>query len=245
MRVSQSREPREASSPPEGSSAHVRVPTIAVRGTTELSARDDELAVEEPLEIRVELAGASSLAPESLLPGARRAEKKTLSVTMRTPGDDPALAVGFAISEGIVRVPSDLGRVRPCGPSVRADGSGNVVALELSAEASFDPARLERHFYTSSSCGVCGKTSLEAVRSAAHEKVGSGPRVSAAFVHGLPLKLREAQATFSRTGGLHAAGLFDASGELLEVREDVGRHNAVDKVIGARFLAQRFPLVDS
>lgn len=244
MRVSEPREPLGSGSQ-ESSSAHVRVSTVAVRGATDFVPRDDELAVEEPLEIRVELSSPPPLAPESLLPGPRRAEKKTLSVTMRTPGDDLALAVGFAVSEGIVRAPSDLARVRPCGPEVRADGSGNVVVLELSAEASFDPARLERHFYTSSSCGVCGKTSLEAVRSATHAKVGAGPRVTPAFVHALPLRLREAQATFSRTGGLHAAGLFDASGELLRVREDVGRHNAVDKVIGACFLARRFPLADT
>jgi FdhD protein len=250
VRVSEPREPPFASGSRDGSNAHVRVSTVAVKGTTDFSSRDDELAVEEPLEIRVELAGASPLVAEARLspghpPRNRKGEKKTLSVTMRTPGDDLALAVGFAISEGFVRAPSDLARVRPCGPSTRPDGTGNVVVLELSDEASFDPARLERHFYTSSSCGVCGKTSLEAVRSASHAKVGPGPRVTAAFVHGLPLRLRAAQATFSRTGGLHAAGLFDASGELLEVREDVGRHNAVDKVIGARFLGHAFPLVDT
>jgi FdhD protein len=155
---------------------------------------------------------------------------RPVAVTMRTPGHDEELAAGFLLGEGI----------RPLRVAIPADLAAN--AVEVEAEG-FDPGRLERHFYTSSSCGVCGKGALEAV--AVHAApVGSGLRVPAAVVASLPDRLRAAQPTFAATGGLHATGLFDAAGELLCVREDVGRHNAMDKVIGWAWGEGRLPLAE-
>jgi FdhD protein len=168
----------------------------------------DAVAVEEPLEIRV--------------------NGSPVAVTMRTPGHDEELALGFLVTEGL----------RPTRASVPSDFAANTIEAEAE---DFDPARLERHFYTSSSCGVCGKGALEAVAVAA-EPVESELRVPAPLVVSLPERLREAQAAFAVTGGLHATGLFDAEGVLLCVREDVGRHNAMDKVVGWAFLERRLPL---
>jgi FdhD protein len=171
----------------------------------------DVLAVEEPLEIRI---GGEPVA-----------------VTMRTPGHDEELALGFALSEGLMpvaaRLPDDL--------------AGNTVDVEAPG---FDLASVRRNFYTSSSCGVCGKGALEAVAVGA-ARIESDLRVSAALAGSLPERLRETQATFAATGGLHATGLFAAAGDLLCVREDVGRHNAMDKVIGWAFSEGRLPLVDA
>ncbi|HSL66457.1 MAG TPA: formate dehydrogenase accessory sulfurtransferase FdhD [Gaiellaceae bacterium] len=181
---------------------------VTVRRLPGGAEEDDRVAVEEPLELRI---------------GGR-----PVAVTMRTPGHDEELALGFALSEGLApvaaRVPDDL--------------PANVVEVEAPA---FDPARLQRSFYTSSSCGVCGKGALEAVRVEA-PPVDSDLRVPAAVVVSLPSLLRDAQPTFSLTGGLHATGLFSPAGELLHVREDVGRHNAMDKVIGRAFLDGLLPL---
>jgi FdhD protein len=171
----------------------------------------DEVAVEEPLELRI---------------GGR-----PVAVTMRTPGHDEELALGFCLSEGL----------RPRRASPPADLAANTVDVEV--EPGFDPSRLQRSFYTSSSCGVCGKGALEAVRVEA-PPVDSGLHVSAAVVSSLPSLLRKAQAAFAVTGGLHATGLFDADGSLREVREDVGRHNAMDKVLGRAFLDGLLPLTD-
>ena len=155
---------------------------------------------------------------------------RPVAVTRRTPGHDEELAAGFLLGEGI----------RPLRVALPDDLAAN--AVEVEAEG-FDPGRLERHFYTSSSCGVCGKGALEAV--AVHaEPVGSGLYVSAAIVASLPDRLRAAQPAFAATGGLHATGLFDAAGELLCVREDVGRHNAMDKVIGWAWGEGRLPLAE-
>ena len=171
----------------------------------------DEVAVEEPLEIRV---GGVALA-----------------VTMRTPGHDEELALGFCISEGLA----------PVEAAVPANLAANTV--EVVAER-FDPAQLRRNFYTSSSCGVCGKGALEAVAVEA-ARVESRLALPAALVSQLPDRLRDAQAAFAVTGGLHATGLFDAGGELLCLREDVGRHNAMDKVVGWAHREGRLPLTDS
>ena len=171
----------------------------------------DSVAVEEPLEVRVN--GAP------------------IAVTMRTPGHDEELALGFLLSEG----------VNPRRAAAPADLAANTVEVEADA---FDPARLERHFYTSSSCGVCGKGALEAVAVEA-PPVASNLRVAVALLAELPERLREQQAAFAETGGLHATGLFDPAGELLCVREDVGRHNAMDKVIGWSFGEHRLPLGDA
>jgi FdhD protein len=168
----------------------------------------DVVAVEEPLEIRI--------------------NGVPVAVTMRTPGHDEELALGFALSEGLrpeeARVPDDL--------------AANAVELDAPG---FDPARLARSFYTSSSCGVCGKGALEAVAVEA-PRIGSGLTVSAKLIAALPDRLRAAQPAFEATGGIHATGLFDERGELLCVREDVGRHNALDKVIGWAFRSGLLPL---
>ena len=171
----------------------------------------DVVAVEEPLEIRI---------------GGR-----PVAVTMRTPGHDEELALGFALSEGLqpeaARLPADLA----------------VNTVELDAPG-FDPDRLARSFYTSSSCGVCGKGALEAVAVEA-PRVASELRIDASVIAGLPDRLRDAQPAFDATGGIHATGLFDAAGALLCLREDVGRHNAMDKVVGWAFREGRLPLADS
>jgi FdhD protein len=169
---------------------------------------EDVVAVEEPLEIRI---GGTPVA-----------------VTMRTPGHDEELAIGFALSEGL----------RPAGARLPDDLAANTVEL---AAPGFDPARLARSFYTTSSCGVCGKGALEAVAVEA-PRVESDLRVPAELIASMPDRLREAQPAFEATGGLHATGLFDASGTLLCLREDVGRHNAMDKVIGWAFGGGLLPL---
>jgi FdhD protein len=181
----------------------VRLPA----GGTEL----DHVAVEEPLEIRI---GGVPVA-----------------VTMRTPGHDEELALGFCLSEGL----------RPARARLPDDLAANTVDVEAPG---FDPARLQRSFYTTSSCGVCGKGALDAVAVEA-PRVTSELRIPLDLVSSLPDLLREAQAAFAVTGGLHATGLFTAGGELLCVREDVGRHNALDKVIGWAFGAGRLPLADN
>src|SRR5262245_18869496 len=184
----------------------------------------DVLAVEEPLEIRL---GCD-------VDGHR--VHRAVSVTMRTPGHDDELAAGFLFGEGIVDSREQLAGVRACG-------SGNIVRVDLRPGVAVDLSRLERHFYTSSSCGVCGKASLDSVRVASRNRPPEGrPVVDADVIHSLPEALRSAQAVFDRTGGLHASALFDTAGKLLVVREDVGRHNALDKLIGAEFLSGRTPL---
>jgi len=155
---------------------------------------------------------------------------------MRTPGHDAELAVGFLFTEGIVADRELVTGVRVCG-------SGHAVRVDLRPGSQVDLCRLERHFYAASSCGVCGKASLESIRVAPRHRPPAGePVLDPAVVHRLPARLRAAQAVFARTGGLHAAALFDPAGELLHLREDVGRHNALDKLIGAAFLAGRVPL---
>jgi FdhD protein len=191
----------------------------------------DQLAAEEPLEIRVgyETAG--------------QRQHRTLSVTMRTPGNDEELAAGFLLSEGLIHARADLLGIIPCPDVQKAEEAGNVVRAELAAHVKVDFAALERHFYTSSSCGVCGKTSIDAVRTASCPVLpAAGPRISHHLIHQLPGKLRAAQAGFEQTGGQHASALFTPKGELLLLREDVGRHNALDKVIGAALLAGWLPL---
>jgi FdhD protein len=168
----------------------------------------DHVAVEEPLEIRI---------------GGR-----PVAVTMRTPGHDEELALGFCLSEGI--------RPRAAAPPV--DLAANTIEVDAPG---FDPERLARSFYTSSSCGVCGKGALDAVAVEA-PRVESRLQADAALLADLPARLREGQAAFDATGGLHATGLFDPAGELLCLREDVGRHNAMDKVVGRAFLDGRLPL---
>src|SRR5690606_13669699 len=174
--------------------------------------------------------------------GAPRA--RSISVTMRTPRKDLELAVGFRSTEGILRRFDDVASVGPCGPPA-PDGLINVVRVELAPGVNVDLDRLERHFYTSSSCGVCGKSSLEAVAvQSRFDLHAANFRISRNVLGGLPAALRARQDVFDQTGGLHASGLFDAAGEISLVREDVGRHNALDKLIGNRLMANALPLLD-
>jgi len=191
----------------------------------------DQLATEEPLEIRVGYE----------IDGHR--VHRTLSVTMRTPGQDEELAAGFLLTEGIIHDKADLLGIIPCPDVKKAEEAGNVVRAELAGHVKIDFAAMERHFYTSSSCGVCGKTSIDAVRTASCPVLPTtGPHLRYDTVHQLPERLRAAQAGFEQTGGQHAAALFTPEGELLLLREDVGRHNALDKLIGAALLAGWLPL---
>ncbi|MFI5487829.1 formate dehydrogenase accessory sulfurtransferase FdhD [Micromonospora echinaurantiaca] len=190
--------------------------------------RRDSLSVEEPLEIRVGPAG----------PGRRR----PLAVTMRTPGDDLDLAIGFLLTEGLIRSADDVHTAQLCA-GAETPNTYNVVDVVLAPgvpEPTTDPAR---NFYTTSSCGVCGKASIDAVRTRSVFAVADDPvGVPAAVLAELPDRLRAAQKGFDHTGGLHAAGLFTADGELVALREDVGRHNAVDKVVGWAVRERRLPL---
>ena len=192
---------------------------------------EDVVATEEPLEIRLAYSR----------PDGKRAEQ-SISVTMRTPGHDGELAAGFLYTEGIIRSRTDIESVAPCGPPA-PNGLINVVRVELAPDVEIALDRLERHFYTSSSCGVCGKSSLEAVAVQGHYDLHDVDfRLSGDRLGALPDALRARQTVFERTGGLHASGLFDAAGQIVAVREDVGRHNALDKLIGQALLADELPL---
>ena len=180
----------------------------------------DALAVEEPLEIRVSRDGEG-------IP-------RTIAVTMRTPGHDAELAIGYLFTEGIVRRGDEIVGVHAC--------RSRAVRVELAPTVALDLAQLERHSYTSSSCGACGKTSTSALRATPPWVLPAGePVVDGALVRALPGLLRDAQVLFATTGGLHASALFDRDGRLIALREDVGRHNALDKVIGGELLAGRLP----
>ncbi|WP_197372011.1 formate dehydrogenase accessory sulfurtransferase FdhD, partial [Streptomyces clavuligerus] len=179
------------------------------------SARPDTLVAEEPLEIRV--------------------NGRPLAITMRTPGDDFALATGFLVSEGVIGAADEVRAITYCeGATEDGVNTYNVVNVRLAPGVPAPGPELERHVYTTSSCGLCGKASLDAVRTATRFPVADTPplRVTPALLAELPDRLRAAQRVFDRTGGLHAAALFSRTGELLDVREDVGRHNAVDKLVG-------------
>ena len=190
-------------------------PIQKVEGDSSVSFQD-LLAVEEPLEIRL--------------------GDKTISLTMRTPGHDPELAVGFLFTEGIIQGPHQIRDIQ---------ASKNSITVLLNPDVEIDFERLQRNFYTTSSCGVCGKASIEALRIQGCPVLPrSLAAVEASVIHQLPQSQRDEQAVFERTGGLHAAALFDFQGNLILLREDVGRHNAVDKLIGAELLAGRTPLYD-
>lgn len=197
------------------------------------STRDDTIAVEEPMEIRIE-----SGPPD-------RRHTRSVSVTMRTPGHDFELAVGFLFSEGLLGSAADLCGIEFCGPPPPGKPQSNIVRVELASTMELDLVKLQRNFYSTSSCGICGKASLDALSFEGFAALKPGePRISASVVHRLPERLREAQAVFALTGGLHAAGLFAPDGALIACREDVGRHNAVDKLIGSRVMLEEVPLSD-
>ncbi len=202
-----------------------------IRGGERLVSAD-LVAVEEPLEIRL---GFGPL---------DRREQRVISVTMRTPGDDLELAAGFLFSEAIINRSEDILRIAHCrAGEVEGADFRNVVRVELHPEVLVDWKQLERHFYTSSSCGVCGKTAIEAVHVTCRKMTDLRfPALTPQILLRLPAQLLERQAAFQHTGGLHAAGLFDAQGRLQDLREDVGRHNALDKLIGHRLFAKGLPL---
>ena len=204
--------------------ATVRVPVSRIEGCG-ARADEDVLAVEEPLEIRL--------------------AETSLSITMRTPGNDDELAAGFLLAEGIVRTAAQIVDIHPA-----ADGNPNITIVQLSADAAArqlnNQVNTNRGFVMTSACGVCGKESLEALTANRCPAIPANRfRVDAAILHSLPDRLRRAQSVFETTGGLHAAALFSAGGELQAVREDVGRHNAVDKLIGHALLNGDTPLRDS
>ncbi len=213
------------------SSIGVRKTKITKISVTGNSPASDHLAVEEPLEIRLGFADGSH---------------KAVSITMRTPGDDAELAAGFLFTEGIIKFPKQVKHIRHCGLKIgklkgtldrAAALNSNTIRVDLA-----ESAAVERHFYTTSSCGVCGKSSIEALQSEAEPLAADGFQVSGEILHRLPDRLREVQSVFEQTGGLHASALFDADGDVDIVREDVGRHNALDKVIGRKFLDGKLPL---
>jgi FdhD protein len=198
---------------------------LAVRGGVR-SERPDDLVTEEPMEIRV---------------GGPASAAVPIAVTMRTPGSDFELAAGFLFTEGLIEGRDDLRRVSYCEDLPADEQHYNVVTVSL--RRSFDPEMVRRNFFASSSCGICGKATLEQVEVRCRP-VPAGPVLKAETISRLPAVLRGAQKVFDRTGGLHAAGLFAPDGTLLALREDVGRHNAVDKVVGEAVLAGNLPLAD-
>ncbi|MAF83231.1 MAG: formate dehydrogenase accessory sulfurtransferase FdhD [Gammaproteobacteria bacterium] len=215
---------------PPGSQSSIRVP---IRRADNYKYTDDSdwLVIEEPLEIRLSqcINGSS--------------DTHSISVTMRTPGADFDLAAGFLLTEGIIRNASDIQSMGYTTDQNTDTPSQNIVVVNLMPEVEFDIGKLQRNFYATSSCGVCGKASIEALSfESAYEVNGDKLLIEHTTLTELPDRLANQQATFSRTGGLHAAALFDATGQLLEVREDIGRHNAVDKLIGAMLRANKLPL---
>src|SRR5918994_624447 len=209
-----------------GSKTRVRVRVVE---DGHVRTRPDVLATEEPMEIR-------------LLAGGQR---QTVAVTMRTPGADFELAAGFLYGEGIITSPEEIKKISYCvDPDVDVEQQYNIVNVELRGGREYDLRPLERHFYTTSACGVCGKASLEQLELRGCPVIPVGPEIPAEIINTLPEKLREAQGLFDATGGLHAAALFDNEGELIALREDVGRHNATDKLVGWALLKGRLPLTD-
>lgn len=194
------------------------------------SETTDRVAVEEPLEIQVSSSTAAGAAA------------KSVSITMRTPGNDPELALGFLFTEGIIHSADQVIAIAHQGEPDPDTGLRNIVRVEIAPGVDLHLDRLERHFYTTSSCGVCGKASLDSLRVAGQESMADLPGEFAAdMLLGLPDRIRRHQPVFAETGGLHAAAIFGPDGEIDIVREDVGRHNATDKVIGAFLEQDRIP----
>jgi FdhD protein len=196
-----------------------KVEVVKYRDGKSLPPQADEVAVEEPLEIRI--------------------EGQSVAVVMRTPGHDRELAAGFILTEGIVRERSEIFEIASC--LTTGATAGNAVDITLADPTKFDFTKLSRHVFSSSSCGICGKATIESAMQQ-FPPIGAAPAIDARVLLQLPEKLAAAQKTFQRTGGLHACALFDARGELLLLREDVGRHNALDKLIGHQLLAGQLPL---
>jgi FdhD protein len=204
-----------------------RIASVAMTRVTQQASTDDidVLAVEEPLEIRVAWEAGGE------------AREKNIAVTMRTPGDDADLASGFLFTEALIRSHEEI-------DSIRHWGSPNIIRLSLQRGARLDVSKLDRHFYTTSSCGICGKTSIDALR-VANAPMPVAERFSGIVIHRLPALLQEQQTMFRATGGIHGAAVFERDGKLLRAREDIGRHNAVDKAIGSLFREGATPLSDA
>ena len=194
--------------------------------------RQDEIAVEEPMEIRIFYHKDGRLLSSSI------------AVTMRTPGNDFELAAGFLYSEGIISDRRDIDKITYC-LELEEEQRYNVVSIYLSPWVRFEPEKLSRNTYTTSSCGVCGKTSIELVQASCRTKPRGEFRISGSLLTGLLHRLRSSQSLFTRTGGLHASALFTNRGELIVVREDIGRHNAMDKLIGNLLLNNKLPAHDT
>jgi FdhD protein len=220
----------ESKRPPAPPGATVKTPILDVSG--EAQHRVDLVAAEEPLEIRV-VAGHE---------GGRKAH--SIAVTMRTPGHDFELAAGFLFSEGVLANRRQLWRLARC-KDASEEAADNIVEAHLAPGVDFDAQRFSRHVYTTSSCGICGKASIERLNEACPERPRGEYRLNSEVIRSLPKRMSEMQTVFARTGGLHAAGLFDPRGAPGPLREDVGRHNAVDKLIGASFLDGGLPLSES
>ena len=198
------------------------IEVVRYRDGQPLPAGPDEAAVEEPLEIRI--------------------EGQSVAVVMRTPGHDRELAAGFILTEGIVRDAADIFEITSC--LTKGESGGNELDITLTDPAKFDLAKLSRNVFSSSSCGICGKATIESAMQQ-FPPIKAAPSLDSQVLLQLPEKLAAAQKTFQRTGGLHACALFDANGELILLREDVGRHNALDKLIGHQLLAKQLPLGNS
>lgn len=191
----------------------------------------DVVTVEEPLEIRL------------VYQDDHRLIEKSISVTMRTPANDFELVVGFCYSEGILQKPEQIKSIGYCCTSGKDRQKSNIVRIQLQSGIFFDPQLLNRNFYTTSSCGVCGKSSLEALKIRGCPVIAKNSMIiSEKTIYALSEKLIKTQSLFEQTGGLHAAALFDVKGRLISLKEDVGRHNAVDKLIGQQFLRNQLPL---
>lgn len=208
------------------SQTRVRVRNISPNSSR---TREDQVATEEPLEIRIETGSTVQQA----------------AVTMRTPGNDFELAAGFLLAEGIVHLRDDIRQINYCiDPSLTAEQRYNVVTVNLAGETPVNFAPLERHFAITSACGVCGKTSLDQLEAQGTQPLLDGLVIPHSLLSGLPEALRSRQRLFDATGGLHAAALFDTNGQMVAVREDVGRHNALDKLLGWALLEGRLPAHD-
>ena len=195
-----------------------------------IKIENDTLAVEEPLEIRLGFTENGNFT------------HRAVSITMRTPENDFELAAGFLFTEGILTSKNQISSIKYCGKLGQVK---NTVRLDLQPNVKINFKNLERNFYTTSSCGVCGKSSIEAIATGACALANKDfPKVSAEIIHQLPEKLTKFQTVFAQTGGLHAAALFNVDGKLIDLKEDIGRHNAVDKLIGVQFLADKLSLAD-
>ena len=212
------------------STSTIQIKKVHSITTTEAS---DFVAIEEPLEIRLGYGRAA------------QHQQKSISITMRTPNHDFELAAGFLYTEGIIPNKSAIQKIRYLPSDCEIPNTENVVLVDLIPSIIPDINRLERHFYTTSSCGVCGKTSIDAIRVQNFPLLPHyTPRISKTLIHRLPYQLQQQQQIFEATGGLHATGLFDTNGNLLTMKEDVGRHNAMDKLIGSLLLKNQFPIQD-